>query len=74
MIILDHGDGYMSLYGFNQTLLKETGEWVEEGETIALVGDSGGRNRTGLYFGIRHRGKPQNPRRWCRRLPGSKSG
>jgi septal ring factor EnvC (AmiA/AmiB activator) len=74
MIILDHGDGYMSLYGFNQTLLKETGEWVEEGETIALVGDSGGRNRTGLYFGIRYRGKPQNPRQWCRRLTGNKTG
>lgn len=74
MIILDHGDGYMSLYGFNQALLKETGEWVGEGETIALVGDSGGRKRAGLYFGIRYRGKPQNPARWCRQLQGSRTG
>lgn len=74
MIILDHGDGYMTLYGFNQTLLKETGEWVEEGEAIALLGDTGGRHRPGLYFGIRHRGKAQNPRRWCRRPRGDEAG
>ena len=66
LIILDHGEGYMSLYGFNQALLKETGEWVEESDTIALVGDSGGRNHSSLYFGIRHRGRPNNPRNWCR--------
>jgi septal ring factor EnvC (AmiA/AmiB activator) len=71
LIILDHGDGYMSLYGFNQALLKETGEWVERGETIALVGDSGGRNFPSLYFGIRHRGRPLDPRQWCRRLEGA---
>jgi septal ring factor EnvC (AmiA/AmiB activator) len=65
LLILDHGDGFLSLYGFNQSLLKETGEWVDEGEAIALVGDSGGRSLPGLYFGIRRAGKPQNPRRWC---------
>ena len=70
LLILDHGEGYMSLYGFNQTLLKETGEWVEQGEEIALVGDSGGRNHASLYFGVRLRGRPQNPRLWCRRLKG----
>ncbi len=74
LMILDHGDGYMSLYGFNQTLLKETGEWVDEGETIALVGDSGGRNHASLYFGIRHAGRPENPRQWCLRLRGSRTG
>ena len=74
LVILDHGDGYMTLYGYNQTLLKETGEWVAEGEAIALVGDSGGRNTSGLYFGIRHKGQPRNPRHWCRRLPGRKTG
>jgi septal ring factor EnvC (AmiA/AmiB activator) len=74
LLILDHGDGYMSLYGFNQTLLKETGEWVDEGEAIALVGDSGGRNHAGLYFAIRHRARPYNPRKWCQRLRGSRTG
>jgi septal ring factor EnvC (AmiA/AmiB activator) len=74
LLILDHGDGYMSLYGFNQTLLKETGEWVDEGEAIALVGDSGGRNHAGLYFAIRHRARPHNPRNWCQRLRGSRTG
>jgi len=66
LLILDHGDGYMSLYGYNQALNKEVGDWVEEGETIATVGRSGGRQRAGLYFEIRHRGKPVNPARWCR--------
>ncbi len=74
LLILDHGDGYMSLYGFNQTLLKETGEWVEEGEGIALVGASGGRSNSGLYFGIRRDGQPRNPRKWCRRLKGMRTG
>ena len=74
LMILDHGDGYMTLYGFNQSLLKETGEWVESGETIALVGDSGGRTHAGLYFGVRHEGRPQNPRQWCRRMTGRRTG
>lgn len=74
LLILDHGDGYMSLYGFNQTLLKETGDWVEEGDSIALVGASGGRSTSGLYFGIRQDGRPSNPRRWCRRTRGGKTG
>lgn len=65
LIILDHGGGYMSLYGHNESLHKTTGEWVEAGAVIARVGDSGGHDRTGLYFEIRHNGKPQNPARWC---------
>ena len=67
LMIIDHGDGYMTLYGHNQALLKQTGDWVTEGEPIALVGRSGGRRRAGLYFGIRHHGKAVNPVRWCRR-------
>lgn len=67
LVIIDHGGGYMSLYGHNQTIYKETGEWVEAGEAIASVGSSGGRQQAGLYFEIRHNGKPTNPSSWCRR-------
>jgi septal ring factor EnvC (AmiA/AmiB activator) len=66
LIIIEHDDGYMSLYGHNQTMLKESGEWVGGGETIALSGASGGQQRPGLYFAIRHRGRPLDPERWCR--------
>jgi septal ring factor EnvC (AmiA/AmiB activator) len=69
LLIIDHGDGYMSLYGHNQAIYKETGEWVEAGEVIASVGKSGGQNQAGLYFEIRHNGKPTNPARWCRGRP-----
>ncbi len=67
LIIVDHGNGYMSLYAHNQSLYKTVGEWVAAGEVIATVGDSGGRARPGLYFEIRHNGKPTNPLRWCKR-------
>lgn len=67
LVIIDHGDGYMTLYGHNQSLFKETGDWVSAGEVIASVGNSGGRDQTGVYFGIRHQGKPVDPIRWCRR-------
>lgn len=67
LIIIDHGDGYMSLYGHNQELLKTRGAWVEDGEVIALAGNSGGQERSALYFEIRHDGKPVDPTRWCRR-------
>lgn len=67
LIIIDHDDGYMSLYGHNQSLYKETGDWVDAGEIIAAVGASGGHERTALYFEIRHDGKPTDPVRWCRR-------
>jgi septal ring factor EnvC (AmiA/AmiB activator) len=66
LLILDHGDGFMSLYGHNQSLFKETGEWVEPGEIIGLVGRSGGHSNPGVYFGIRKQGKPVNPNHWCR--------
>ena len=65
IIILDHGSSYMSLYGYNQNLLKEAGDWVNQGDIIATVGDSGGQNASGLYFEIRKQGKPINPRNWC---------
>jgi septal ring factor EnvC (AmiA/AmiB activator) len=66
LIIIDHGDGYLSLYGHNQSLFKTTGEWVEAGDIIASIGNSGGQKNPGLYFEIRKRGKPQNPSRWCK--------
>ncbi len=66
LLIVDHGDGYMSLYGHNEVLYRETGDWVTAGETIATVGDTGGQNRSGLYFEIRHAGKPTDPQHWCR--------
>jgi len=66
LVILDHGDGYMSLYAHNQSLTRSLGEWVERGDTIARVGNSGGLAHSGLYFEVRHRGKPQDPAAWCR--------
>jgi septal ring factor EnvC (AmiA/AmiB activator) len=65
--VIDHGDGYMSLYGHNQTLLKNVGDRVESGEPIALIGQSGGQSRPSLYFEIRYRGKAVNPKLWCKR-------
>ena len=72
LIIVDHGEGYMSLYGHNQSLFKETGDPVEAGEAIALVGNSGGQNKSGLYFSIRQKGKPTNPKKWCVKTNGRK--
>ncbi len=66
LTVIDHGNGYMSLYAHNQTLLKSVGDRVETGEPIALVGQSGGLAQSGLYFEIRHRGKALNPKLWCR--------
>lgn len=65
LIIIDHGDGYLSLYGHNQSLYKSAGDWVEAGDIIASIGNSGGQNQTGLYFEIRKKGKPLNPSSWC---------
>lgn len=66
LIIIDHGNGYMSLYGHNQSLFKETGDWVEAGDVIGSVGKSGGQEQAALYFEIRHNGKPRNPTKWCK--------
>jgi murein hydrolase activator len=67
LLILDHGDGYMSLYSHNQQLEKSVGDWVAAGEPIGRVGDTGGLPRPGLYFEIRHQGRPTDPMRWIRR-------
>lgn len=64
VIIVDHGNQYLSLYAHNQVLLKETGEWVGSGETIAQAGKSGGLSESALYFEIRHNGQPQDPKSW----------
>ena len=66
LIILDHGDGFMSLYGHNERLLKKPGDWVLAGELIARVGDTGGQQQPGLYFEIRQSGNPINPNLWCK--------
>jgi septal ring factor EnvC (AmiA/AmiB activator) len=62
--IVDHGKGYMSVYGRNQALLKNVGSMVKAGDTISLVGTSGGQESAGLYFEIRHKGKALNPSNW----------
>ncbi|MCJ8312927.1 MAG: peptidoglycan DD-metalloendopeptidase family protein [Saccharospirillaceae bacterium] len=64
LIIIDHGDGYLSLYGRNQSLLKEEGQWVSANEPISMVGVSGGFEKTALYFEIRKNSKPQDPAFW----------
>ncbi len=66
LLIIDHGNGFMSLYAHNQSILKEAGEWVSTGETIATVGQSGGKREPALYFEIRKSGKPVDPAAWCR--------
>lgn len=68
VIVVDHGEGFMSLYGHAQTLLRDVGDMVREGETLALVGQSGGQANSGLYFEIRHKGRAVNPVKWCRRI------
>ncbi|MBE9568907.1 MAG: peptidoglycan DD-metalloendopeptidase family protein [Proteobacteria bacterium] len=72
--IVDHGDGYMSLYGHSESLFKQTGDWVQAGEVIATAGDSGGQPQSGVYFEIRSRGKPVNPAKWCSSKARHKSG
>jgi septal ring factor EnvC (AmiA/AmiB activator) len=74
LVIIDHGDSYMSLYGHNQALYKEVGEWVDTGEVVALLGASGGQTESGLYFELRHKGQPLNPARWCAGKPAANSG
>jgi septal ring factor EnvC (AmiA/AmiB activator) len=66
MIIVDHGDGYLSLYGCNETLLKDVGDWVDAGESIATSGASGGQKAPGLYFELRAKGQAVDPRGWLK--------
>jgi septal ring factor EnvC (AmiA/AmiB activator) len=64
LLIIDHGKGYMSLYGNNETLFKQVGDTLRGGETIATVGNSGGNEESGLYFELRRDGKPLDPAKW----------
>ncbi len=67
LLIIDHGKGYMSLYGNNETLYKQVGDVLRGGDTIAAVGNSGGNEDSGLYFELRHEGKPLDPMKWVTR-------
>ena len=69
LVIVDHGEGYMTLYGYNETTLKSAGDWVAPGDVIATVGDSGGQSQAGLYFEVRRGTTPLNPRTWVTRQP-----
>ncbi len=66
LIILDHGDGYMSLYGNNQAVLKQVGDSVRAGDVIASVGNSGGNEANGLYYELRNQSRPFDPLSWSR--------
>ena len=66
MIIIDHGKGYMSLYGNNQSLLKQKGDIIKGGSIIAIVGNSGGNSTNGLYYQLRRNSKPFNPLKWTK--------
>jgi len=70
LVIVDHGESFMTLYGYNETILKNTGDWVAPGDVIATVGDSGGQSQAGLYFELRRGTQPVNPQRWFTRRPG----
>lgn len=67
LMVIDHGQGYMTLYAHNDSLLKQPGEFVDVGETIARVGNSGGEQESALYFEIRHNGATINPEPWLGR-------
>ncbi len=64
VLIVDHGATYMSLYAYNQSLLKSLGDKIDKGDVIALVGNSGSMEKSALYFEIRHKGAPINPSKW----------
>ena len=70
LVIVDHGEGFMTLYGYNETILKDAGDWVAPGDVIATVGESGGQSEAGLYFELRRGTEPVNPRQWVTRRPG----
>ncbi len=71
LMIVDHGDDLLSLYGYNETLNKSVGEWIAPGEVIATVGNTGGQSRPGLYFELRQGTRAVNPRPWFRNRPGA---
>lgn len=65
LLIIDHGDSYLSIYGYNDSILKQVGQAVTGGETIATAGNSGGNQDSGLYFELRHKGRPIDPMKWA---------
>ncbi len=65
LLIVDHGAGYLTIYGNNESVLKAVGDPVRSGDVVATVGASGGNPESGLYFEIRHRGKPFDPLKWA---------
>lgn len=67
LLIVDHGQGYLSVYAYNQSLLRQVGDTVKVSDAIATVGATGGQVESGLYFEIRHNGKPVNPQLWLGR-------
>lgn len=71
LVVIDHGEGYLTLYGYNETVQKNAGDWVAPGDVIATVGDSGGQPQSSLYFELRKDARPVNPRQWFTRRPGS---
>lgn len=73
LVIVDHGDNYMTLYGGNRNVAVRKEDWVESGATIATVGDSGGQKSSGVYFEIRHNAKPIDPKEWVSARNGVKS-
>ncbi|WP_261842104.1 murein hydrolase activator EnvC family protein [Aliamphritea ceti] len=64
LLIIDHGGGYMTMYGQADSLLKDVGEWVSAKETVATVGNSGGNSKPSLFFALRYKGKARNPKQW----------
>ncbi len=67
LLIIDHGSGFMSLYAHNQSLFKNLGDWVNAGEQVASVGLSGGQSSAALYFELRYKGAPTDPRPWLKK-------
>ncbi|MGB1091692.1 MAG: murein hydrolase activator EnvC family protein [Oceanobacter sp.] len=67
LMLIDHGDNYLTLYAHNQALFYDVGAWVNQGDLIASVGRSGGQSQSGLYFEIRYKGQPQDPAAWLSR-------
>jgi len=65
VLMIDHGSGYLTVYGHNETIYKQVGDWVKPGDLVATVGASGGQEKPMLYFQIRYKGKTLNPQRWC---------
>ena len=68
LVVVDHGEGYLSLYAQNQSLVKRKGDWVNRGEPLATAGGNAGTGQAGIYFEIRHNGTAQDPLLWCDNL------